>query len=98
MHIEPVEIYADTTNAAILRRPERNFPGVLIQGDTLYVMCQAADFVCKSAQSELDEEIYQELNELRNRLWGFLIHYKSILLEHELPLPFSEHPRSSTPG
>ena len=29
MRIEPIEIYADTTNAAVFRHPGRKFPGVL---------------------------------------------------------------------
>ena len=42
MRSESVEIYSDTTNAAVLRHPGKKFPGVLVQGDTLYTMCQAA--------------------------------------------------------
>lgn len=94
MRIEPVEIYADTTNAAVLRHPGRKFPGVLIQGDTLYSMCQAADFICSRAKSKLDGETSAELNELRNKLWSFVTHYKAVLEEHQLPVPFSEALRS----
>lgn len=94
MRIEPVEIYADITNAAVLRHPARKFPGVLVQGDTLYSLCQAADFICSRAKSKLYDETSAELNELRNRLWSFLAHYKSVLEEHQLPVPFNEVPRS----
>lgn len=94
MRIEPVEIYADTTNAAVLRHPGRKFPGVLIQGDTLYSMCPAADFICSRAKSKLDGETSAELNELRNKLWSFVTHYKAVLEEHQLPVPFSEALRS----
>jgi hypothetical protein len=91
---ELVEIYADTTDAAVLRHPDRKFPGVLVQGDTLYSLCQSADFVCTRSRSKLDEEVFCELNELRNRLWSVLAHYKSVLAEHQVPVPFSEVPRS----
>lgn len=46
MRKTPVEIYADTTNAAIMRHPDRHFPGVLVQGDTLYGLCRSADEIC----------------------------------------------------
>jgi hypothetical protein len=46
MRIEPVEIYSDETNAAVMRHPERAFPGYLMQGDTLYLLCLDADEVC----------------------------------------------------
>jgi hypothetical protein len=45
MHVEPVEIYSDTTNAAVMRHPGRHFPGLLIQGDSLYGLCGRADDV-----------------------------------------------------
>jgi hypothetical protein len=90
MHIEKVEIYSDATNQAVMRHPGRRFPGVLVQGDTLYSLCQHADSVSANARSCLDADSFQELNELRNALWGFLAHYKTVLGEHGIPLPFSE--------
>jgi hypothetical protein len=90
MHTEQVEIYSDATNAAIMRHPGRRFPGVLVQGDTLFSLCRSADMVCANARSKLDSESYLELSELRNHLQEFLTHYKSVLLEHDIPLPFSE--------
>lgn len=88
MHTADVEIYSDQTNAAVLRHPGRRFPGVLIQGDSLYALCVQADDACASAKEKLDADAYGELNHLRNALWGYLNHYKSVLVEHKLPLPF----------
>jgi hypothetical protein len=92
MRSEPVEIYSDMTNAAVMRHPGRRFPGILVQGDTLWTMCSRADWVCQSARALLDDQAYGELNELRNHLWSLMTHYKSVLLENGLPLPFSEDP------
>jgi hypothetical protein len=50
MHIESVEIYSDAANAAIHRHPGRRFPGVLLQGDTLYSICQRLDAACRAAR------------------------------------------------
>lgn len=91
MHIEKVEIYSDETNRAILRHPGRKFPGILIQGDNLYALCSAADRACAGAKDKLEAEQYSELNELRNALWGYLLHYKVVLGEHDMRLPFSEY-------
>src|SRR5262249_12548796 len=92
MRVEQVEIYSDVSNAAVMRHPGRRFPGVLVQGDTLYTLCYRADVACRGAKSRLDSESYEELNELRNHLWSLLSHYKVILGEHEIPLPFVEGP------
>lgn len=88
MRIESVEIFSDQTNAAVLRHPDRAFPGVLIQGDSLYLLCQQADAAC----SELDRSApgYEEVHDLRTALRSYLAHYKSALAEHHMKLPFSE--------
>jgi len=88
MHIEPVEIYSDQTNAAIMRHPGRRFPGVLVQGDTLYTLCRRADETCKLIEKA--SAAYEEANDLRNHLWDFLNHYKGVLSAHGVPLPFDD--------
>jgi hypothetical protein len=90
MPIEPVEIYSDTTNYAVVRHPGRHFPGTLIQGDQLHVLCLKADRACSSISRS--EPGYAEVNELRNALWAQLTHYKTVLDEHGIPLPFDERP------
>jgi Family of unknown function (DUF6959) len=45
MHVEPVEIYSDQTNAAIMRHPGRRFPGVLIQA-ILSIRCAFQPIKC----------------------------------------------------
>lgn len=90
MHIRNVEIYSDQANAAVMRHPDRRFPGVLVQGDSLYSLCTQADDACAVAKGKPGSDAYRELNELRNALWGYLNHYKSVLGEHQIPLPFSE--------
>jgi len=93
MHIAQVEIYSDTTNLAVIRHPGRNFPGSLIQGDSLYHVCCMADEACARAREAGCEEAFAEVNKLRNLLWHRLIHYKQVLGEHGIALPFSETPR-----
>ena len=90
MYVEQVEIYSDTTNRAVLRHPGRRLPGVLLQGDTLSVLCRQADNACLHGRRQMDAESYGELNELRNALWGLLTHYKAVFGEHKIPLPFAE--------
>ncbi|HKU63479.1 MAG TPA: hypothetical protein VJQ06_00335 [Rhizomicrobium sp.] len=92
MRVEQVEIYSDTTNRAILRHPGRKFPGILIQGDTLHGLCREADEACEGARASLDDENYSALNELRNALWDYLAHYKNVLIEHDIELPFNDKP------
>ncbi len=82
-----LEILSDQTNAAIMRHPDRRFPGVLIQGDSLSSLCGDADELCDLLGRGSD--YYEEANLLRNKLQSYLTHYKAVLLEHDIPLPFS---------
>ncbi|MBY2914313.1 DUF6959 family protein [Rhizobium leguminosarum] len=88
MRSEDVEIFSDMTNAAVMRHPGRKFPGILIQGDTLYTLCREADAACEKVGR--GRPGYEDLNDLRNALWFYLNHYKSTLHEHGIGLPFSE--------
>lgn len=88
MRTEMVEIYSDTTNAAIMRHPGRKFPGVLVQGDSLHNLWQGAEAACREVGAS--SPAYEELDDLRNRLRGYLDHYKAVLSEHGMPLPFAE--------
>ncbi len=92
MHVEQVEIYSDATNATIMRHPGRRFPGVLVQGDTLWTLCQQADAACAAGRDLLPADSYEDFNGLRNALQVFLAHYKTVLGEHDIPLPFYEVP------
>ncbi len=86
MRKEAVEIYSDTTNAAILRHPERRFPGVLIQGDTLYSFYVSAKESLKNFDKESDA--YYDQLEICERLEGLVEHYKEVLKDHRIELPF----------
>ncbi len=86
MRKEAVEIYSDTTNAAILRHPERRFPEVLIQGDTLYSFYVSAKESLKNFDKESDA-CYDQL-EICERLEGLVEHYKKVLKDHRIELPF----------
>jgi len=88
MRIESVEIFSDQTNAAVLRHPGREFPGVLVQGDNLHALCRLAELACE--QIGRGAPGYGEANELRNVLWSYLNHYKTTLVAHDMKLPFSE--------
>ena len=90
MHVEEVEIFSDQINGAVLRHPGRRHPGVLVQGDTLWALCQKADAACATGREQLSADEYRPMNEVRNTLWSLLNHYKAVLGEHDIPLPFSE--------
>jgi len=88
MRTQAVEIYSDATNAAVLRHPGRRYPGLLVQGDSLHLLCSHADAACREIGRGAAG--FDEANTLRNALQGYLGHYKAVLAHHGIDLPFSE--------
>jgi predicted RNase H-like HicB family nuclease len=91
MRIESVEIYSDASNAAVLRHPQRRFPGCLVQGDTLHTLLQSLRVVQLEAD-HLSEEALAELLDVIDRLDELLRNYKGALSDHGIELPFHEAP------
>lgn len=87
MRTENVEIYSDQSNAVVLRYLGRKFPGVLVQGDTLYALFQQADEACAEMSGT---RLPEGLSELRGKLREMVDHYKLVLGVHGVPLPFHE--------
>ena len=95
MRVEPVEIYSDKTNLAVLRHPSRRFPGMLIQGDDLYVLSCAAD-EARLESGESEPGFW--MNRLREVLHARLDHYKNVLDEHGIPMPFDDRLHTAHEG
>jgi hypothetical protein len=91
MRTETVEIYSDATNAAVMRHPARQFPGVLIQGDTLFTLVRQIESIrsLTNPQDAAEElaDLYEHMNEL-------LEHYKTVLRTHSIGLPFHDQNNS----
>jgi hypothetical protein len=90
MRVEQVEILSDAPNRAVLRHPGRHFPGLLVQGDTLFSLCANADLLCQKL--ERSSLAFGDANALRNTLQDWLAQYKAVLTENGMSLPFSEIP------
>ena len=88
MRVEEIEIYSDTTNSAVIRHPARKFPGILIQGDTIYSMQKTTERVLSNLDIEKNEEAYFEIKDLCEFLTALTHHYKNTLLGHKMDLPF----------
>lgn len=88
MRTELVEIYSDQTNAAVMRHPGRRFPGVLLQGDTLAILCKRMERILRELGR--DSPVYEELDDTFQTLSALKAHYKQTLDEHGLPLPYFE--------
>ena len=83
-----VEVYSDATNLAVLRFPGREFPGSLIQGDTLSGLLGLASSIRSRAAKTPDTELREESEELVCRLEERLRVYEDALARHGIRLPY----------
>jgi hypothetical protein len=85
---EPVEIYDDTSNVAVLRHPGRRFPGSLIQGDSLSILAGEAQWLLKRVLKSKDRTLIAAAREHAEKLQERLEHYEKVLAEHNIQLPY----------
>jgi hypothetical protein len=83
-----VDLLTDQGNGAVLRLPNRKFPGILIQGDTLknyiFTLREVLEAFQRGDANDAQAvvlELKADLEELRSR-------YESALEQHGIPLPY----------
>jgi len=88
MKVESVEVYSHTTNCPVIRVPERKFPGVLIQGDSLRSLLVDIEEIIECCKRGDLREVSDGLEYLKESLADYLQVYEDVLKEHEIPLPY----------
>ena len=83
-----VERYFDAINGAAIRLPGRRFPGVLFQGDPLYILYSSAKELYQGIKDSTDQDTVDGAAELVNNLATRLLIYVDALGAHEMDLPF----------
>ena len=90
MEIKPIEVYSEDTNVAIVRAPGRQFPGSVIQGDSLSILLSNAKDVWEKVKDSNDEDLVGSAQELVELLQMRLDHYERVLSEHGIGLPYGK--------
>jgi len=84
-----VDVLSDATNKAVLRLPSREFPGVLIQGDTLKQLHRLSHALQQGLSlKDEDDELRATAEDLHRRLSNFVAHYEVVLMDNGVPLPY----------
>ena len=82
-------MFSSASNAAVIRHPGRQFPGVLVQGDTLNGLRSDVRHIAELiGETEENEELHYGLLSLREKLDGMLAHYEAVLKEHGIRRPY----------
>jgi hypothetical protein len=89
--IEQLEVYSHESNYAIIKPPGRNYPGCVIQGDSLATLCRLAQDItaCVQDGDTMSESFLADVQELTNSLLDRMLHYQRVLSSHGIDLPYS---------
>jgi hypothetical protein len=86
-----VELLSNANNAPVLRIPMRQYPGVLVQGDTLNSWGSLVKQALRMLQEtpNLDEAV-ETLEELRKLLEARIVIYEEALQYYGMVLPYTK--------
>lgn len=83
-----VEALTDATNYAVIRLPNRAFPGVVFQGDSLSILYQNVEDVRAVIDAEDLATAREEIGYVCDELRGLLEYYEATLAAEGLELPY----------
>ena len=84
-----VEAYSQAVNAWVVRTPGRQFPALVVQGDSFsHLFALAQSILDRAREARCDDELVDDAEELRDSLWDRLQHYEETLRIGGFPLPY----------
>ncbi|WP_046734285.1 DUF6959 family protein [Streptomyces humi] len=86
------ELFTDPGNDAVVRLPQHNFPGVLIQGDSLSIVRADVAHIVEACDQGRVGEAREAAAILLSNLDELLARYTAALKAHDIPIPFYQAP------
>ena len=83
-----VNIYTEQGNNAVIKLPERSYPGVVIQGDTLLNLTKIAEEMLTEAKKASDENLIDLAEDVYFGLNDILDSLKNTVHDLELDVPY----------
>lgn len=93
-----VECLSDESNYVVLKTPGRNFPGMVLQGDTLRSLLRTAQRVEKLLAGGNAGEAMGELEDLRISLQDRCSYYEQVIEAEGYSLPYPDKVGNGTSG
>ena len=91
MKKQEIVIYSETSNCPVVQMPERKFPGIVLQGDSLKNLSIIVKSIAKRIHSIKDEDLQGEVQELDAILSGYLECYEHVLESTKITLPYAKN-------
>lgn len=85
-----IEIIDNITNCPVVKLSYRQFPGVVLQGDTLYSLYSNAKRAIFSLDAHSNEDAYEACEFLADSLEAILSVYEKALEKNDISLPYKK--------
>ena len=89
MEYMELEVYSQSINRGLVKMPSQNFPGLVLQGETLATLLKLDSTVHERSQNTDDSQLVDTARELTETIQKLVSHYESTLNRHNIPLPYS---------
>ena len=84
-----IDVLSETVNCPVVQMPGRNFPGVVLQGDSLRILLDSAEEVQQLCSSVKNPDLSAAVASLREKLAGYVVSYEQAMraIGRDLPYP-----------
>lgn len=83
-----VDLLSPPVNFAVVQLPERKYPGVVVQGDTLHSLRQQVGQIERLLDAGDLEELSGEVADLKAQLSDALSYFERVCAERGIELPY----------
>jgi|SRR5665213_923365 len=83
-----VEAFSEKINCPVIQMPKRQFPGIVIQGDSLKVLLGLSEEVISFADKKNEEDLKETALELKELLSGYMKIYEAAMQNNGKELPY----------
>jgi hypothetical protein len=88
MMTKKVELLSAPHNFAVVQLPDRSYPGVVVQGDTLNAMRQQMAKIIRLLNAGELDELSDEVRELNEQILDVLVHFEQVCESRGIKLPY----------
>lgn len=85
---EVAKVMSTATNYAVVQLPGRNYPGVVVQGDSLHALLLQVEGIRKLAAKHTDSELAAEVANLHDVLLDATTHFEMVCRRAGVGLPY----------
>ncbi|EDM27361.1 hypothetical protein LNTAR_21645 [Lentisphaera araneosa HTCC2155] len=83
-------IINNQTNCSVVQMPDRKFPGIVLQGDSLNIIYSNLMKVLEQTEGKISKEEFLIILEQAELIEGYLNQYEKSLDESSIELPYSK--------